>query len=81
MYISKKRICTTVNSHTKRNISNNLNTSNSDNVIGNLNRPCFNVHIKYFFNTLITLQKETDTESSNSINDEIIDENNISEEI
>ena len=30
---SKKSICTTVNSHVNRNELNNLNTSNSDNII------------------------------------------------
>ena len=79
MYISKKRICTTVNSHTKRNISNNLNTSNSDNSIWTLNFSHSNVQNDSPFHTLITFQKVIDTDSSVSINDERTDENNRSE--
>ena len=58
-----------------------MNTSNGDNVIGNSNLPCINVQTEGSFNTLITLQKQTDIESSISINDEIIYEKNISEYI
>ena len=54
--------------------TNNLNTSNSSNFIVNLNPPCINVQTKSSFNILITLQKETDTESSISANDKIMDE-------
>ena len=42
---------------------------------------CINVQTEISFTTLINLQKETDTESSIGINDEIVDEINISEEI
>ena len=56
-----------------------MNTSNSDNVIENSNLTHINVQNDSPFNTLITFQKLTDTESSVSINDEIMDENNISE--
>ena len=58
-----------------------MNTSNSDNVIVNSILPRINVQTKSSFNTLNILQTETDTESSISINNEIFDENNISEEI
>ena len=57
------------------------NTSNTDNVVGNSNITCINVHAKSPRNKLITLQKQTDTESSTSINDEIMDNNNTSEVI
>ena len=72
-YIYNKRICTTVNSHINSNKSNNLNTPNSDNVIGNSNLPHINVQNNSPFNILITLQKEIDTESTVSINDEIME--------
>ena len=36
---------------------------------------------KFHLDKVITLQKETDTESSTRINDEIMDDNNTSEEI
>ena len=78
-YKSKKRICTTVNSHINRSESNNPNTSNIDNVVGNSNVPRINVQNESSINTLITLQRETGTESSISINNEKIDENNTSE--
>ena len=68
-YHSKKRICTTVTSHVKSSKSNDVITYNSDNVIGNLNIPCINVHTERSSNELVTLQKETDTESSTSINE------------
>ena len=58
-----------------------MNTSNSGNVIGNSNLPCINVQTKSSFNTLINLQKEIDIDSIISINNEITDKNNISEEI
>ena len=80
-YKSKKRICITVNSHVNSSKTNNSNTSNSDNVIGNSIIPCININTKISLNKLITLQKETDTESINIINDEIMDDNNTSEEI
>ena len=75
---SNKRICTTVNSHIFGSKSNDPNICNSDNVIGNSNLPCINVHTKCSFNELVAIQKETDTESSNSINKENMDDNNAS---
>ena len=56
-----------------------MNKSNSDNVTGNSNLPRINSQTESSFNTLINMQKETDTELSIIINDEIIDKNNISE--
>ena len=61
MYISKKRIFTTVNSHVNNNESNNVNTSNSDDVIGTSKFTHSNVQNDSPFNTLITFQKLTDT--------------------
>ena len=55
-YKSNKSRCTTVNSHVNSNESNNLNTSNSDNVIGNSN----------------LMKKVIDAESGVSINDGIL---------
>ena len=81
MYIYKKRRCYTVNSHNNSSKPNDSNTSKNDNFIGNSNLPRINFQTKIPFNTLTTLQKETDTESSISINDEIMDVNNISEKI
>ena len=81
MYKPKKSRCNTDNSHVNSIESNNLSTSNSDNVIVNLNLHNINIQTESAFNTLITLQKETDAESSISINNEIMDENNISKEI
>ena len=78
---SKKRRCTTVTSCVNSSKSKNPNTYNSDNVLGNLNLPCINVHTKSSSNELVTLQKETDTDSSTSINEENMDNNNASEEI
>ena len=68
-YISKKRICNNVNSHVNSSESNNLNTSKSDNVIGSTDLPRINVHDKISFDTIIMFQKETDADSSISIND------------
>ena len=73
--------CTTVNSHVNIKKWNNLNTPKSDNVIGTSNLPYSNVQNDSSFNTLVTLQKITDTVSSVSINNERKDGNNISEEI
>ena len=70
-YISKKIRYTTIKSHANSIKSNHLNTSNNDNVIGNSNLPYINVQTKRSFHILITFQKETDTESSVSVNDEI----------
>ena len=60
-YIYKNKRCTDVNSHVNSSESNHLNASNSDNVIVNSKLPHINVHTKSSFNTLITLQTETDT--------------------
>ena len=76
---SKKSRCITVNSHFNSSESNNLNASNSDDVIENSNIPCINVHIKNLLNKIITLQKDTDTQAIIGINDEITDDNNICE--
>ena len=81
LYISKRMRCTTINSHVNSSESDNLNKSNRDNVIGNSNPPRINVQTESTFNTPINLKKETDTESNISVNDEMIDEKNISEEI
>ena len=81
LYKSKRSRCTTVISHVNSNESNHLNTSNSDFGIGTSNLPHINVHNYSPFNSLIALQKVTDTESSFSINNETTDEKNISEEI
>ena len=75
------RICTTVNLHVNNINSKHYNTSNSDNVIGNSNLPRVKVQTKSSFNTPITFQKETDTDSIISIKYEIADDNNTSEEI
>ena len=78
---SNKRRCITVYSHFKSSGGNNSNTPNSDNVIRNSNLPCINVHTKSPLNKLITFQIEIKTQLSISINDEITDEKNTSEEI
>ena len=79
-YIYIKIICTTIKSHVNSNEQNNL-ISNSYNVVVNSNLPRINVQTYSSFNTLITLLKETNTDSGVSFNDEIIDGKNISEEI
>ena len=63
------------------NVLHNLNTYNIDNVIGNSNLPRINVHTKRSSNELVTLYEETDIDSSTSINDENIYDNNASEEL
>ena len=68
-YIYKKRGCITVTSHVNSSKSNNPNTYNSDNSMGNSNIPCSNVHMKRLSNELVTLRKGTDTESIISINE------------
>ena len=65
----KKRRCTNIISHFNNNASNHFNTSNNNNVIGTSNFPCSNVQNGASFNTLITLQKVIDKESSVSLND------------
>ena len=81
LYISNKRRCITDNLHVNSSKSNNPNTYNSDNDIGNSNLPRINVHTKLSSNKLVTLQKEIDTESSTSTNEENMDNNNVSEEL
>ena len=71
----------TLNSHLNSSESNNLNTSNSDNVTGNSNLTHINVKNDSPFNTIITFQKRKYKDSSFSINDKIPYENNISREI
>ena len=80
-YKSNRIRCITINSHVNSSESNHLNTSNSNNVIGNSNLPCINVQTKRPFSTLVNLQTETDTASSISFNNETLDERYISEEI
>ena len=59
-------------------VKNNSKTSNSDDIIGNSNPPHINVLTKISLNKLVTLIKETDTESSTTVNDKISDDNNTS---
>ena len=68
-YKYKKSRCITVNSQVNSSELNNLNTSKSDNIIGNSNLPHINIHAKSSLNKFINLQTETDTESSTSIID------------
>ena len=77
---SNKRICTTVTSHFNTSKSNYLNTQNRDSVMGNLNINRINVHTKRSANELVKFQRETDTESSTSINKENMNDNKASEE-
>ena len=58
-----------------------MNTSNNNNIIVTSNLPYIKVQNESPFNTLINFQKVTNTESSVSINVEIMDENKISDEI
>ena len=67
---SKKRRCTNVNSHVNNSESNNSNTSNIDNVIGNSKLPLINAQTESYFNTFINLKKVTYTEPISSVNDE-----------
>ena len=76
---SYKSRCTIVTSHVNSSESHDLNTYNSDNFIGNSNIPRINIHTKRSSNELVTLQKETDTESSTSINEENMENNAASE--
>ena len=64
---------TTVISHVNSNESNNLNTSDSYNVIGTSNITHSNVQNDTPLNKLITLQKLTDIYSSVITNNEITD--------
>ena len=68
-YKSKKRRCTTFTSYVNSSKSKNPNTYNSDNVIVNSNFPRIKVHTKRSSNELVSFHKETDTESSTSINE------------
>ena len=81
LYIYKKRRCVNVTSHVNSSESNYPNTYHSDNVIGDSNLPRINVHTKSSSNELVALQKENDTDSSTSINEENMYENNASEEL
>ena len=58
-----------------------MNTSNSDNLIGTINLPHRNVQNNSSFDTLITLQKVTYTESSDRIKNKRTKQNNITEDI
>ena len=78
---SKKNMCTTDISHVNSDKADILNTSNTDNVIEIWEFPLISVQNVSSFNALITLQKVIDKNSSVSINDEIRDQNNTSEEI
>ena len=49
LFKSNKRICVTVKSNFNNSETDNLNTSNSDDVIGNSNVPCIDVHTKISF--------------------------------
>ena len=55
---SKKKICTTVTSHVKSSKSNDLNTYNSDNVIGSSNIYLINIYTKRSSNKRVTLKKK-----------------------
>ena len=57
-YISSKIRCNIINSHINSSESNNPDTSNSDNVIGNPNFPHINVQNDSTFNTLFILPKK-----------------------
>ena len=57
LYIYKKMVFNHVNLHINSRESNNLNTLNSDNVIGNSNLPRINVQTKSSFITPVTFQK------------------------
>ena len=57
LYISKKGICTNVNSHVNISKSNNLNKSNSDNGTENLNLLRINVQNYSPFDKIINLKK------------------------
>ena len=81
LYKSNKRRFTTIISHVNRNKSNHLNTSNSDNVIGNSNLTQINSQNGSPFNTFFNLQKLMDIDSSGIINDEVTYQKNMSEEI
>ena len=78
---SNWRRCITVTSHVHSSKSNHMNTYNSDNANRNSILPCINVHTKRSSNELVTLYEETDIDSSTSINDENIYDNNASEEL
>ena len=56
-YKSKKKRCVTINSHVNSGETNNSNTPNSENVIGNSNLTHINFITKIPLNKLITLKK------------------------
>ena len=78
---SNKSRCTTLTSNVNISESNDLNTYNRDNFIGNANIPRINVHTELSSNELVTFQNETDTDSSTSINEKNVDDNIASKEI
>ena len=78
---SKKKICITGISDLNSIETNNLNTSNSDDVIGNSYPPRINVHTESSLNKLLTFQKQMYIYSSTSINDERTNYNNTNEDI
>ena len=61
LYRSRKSRCNTAISHVNSNESNNLNTSNNDNVIVTSNLTHGSVQNNIPFNKTITLHKVTDT--------------------
>ena len=69
LHTSKRRKCTTVNSHINSYEYKNSNISNIDNAIGNSNITYINVPNDSTLNTLIPMQKDTNTDSSASVND------------
>ena len=78
---SKKRRCTTITSHVNSIKTNDLNKYNRANIIVNSNIPRINVYTECSSNELVTFQKETDIESSTSINEGNMEDNTASEEI
>ena len=79
LYKSKKSRYTTMISHVNRNESNNLNTPNSDNILGTSKFSHSNIQNYGSFNTTIPFKKVSYTESSVSINDERTDKKYITE--
>ena len=80
-YKYKKRRFTTGNSCVNGKKSNNLNTSNIDNIVGNSKFPSINVQTESSFITIINFRIGPDIETKIHINNETIDKNNISEKI
>ena len=73
-YKSKKRRCTTVNSQAKSWKLNIRDTTKTDNFVGNLNLSRINIKIETSLDKIITLNIESDIESSICINYETIEE-------